>query len=427
MKKYLDQLPKEIQDLLHLISKIARELKMPAYLVGGFVRDLFLGVSNFDLDIAIEGEGIVFAENLSKKLGGKLTPHRRFKTATLVVSHKLKIDIATARREIYPQAASLPEVTPGCLKDDLFRRDFTINAMAISISGEDYGRLIDLFGGRNDLRQKKIRILHDLSFIDDPTRILRAIRFQERFAFKMEPQTLKFLKAACRNKMLESVEPQRLRDELVLVLKENDPLRQIARIRGLAGFSFIHPCLFVTTKQLRLIKEIRQQVKWYNQKYYHRRQLDSWIVYLTGLIDSLKIAQVKLFCKKFAFHSGVEKRILTSKKINSGIIKKLSNNGIKPSEAFRILEPLSYETLIMLKAKYRDPIVQKNLKDFFNIYNGMCPHIRGDDLRKLGFVPGPHYKKIFTRVLNARLNGKIKTKEEEITFIVKLTKKGSSI
>ncbi|MDD5595678.1 MAG: hypothetical protein PHY94_05485, partial [Candidatus Omnitrophica bacterium] len=211
MRKYLEQLPKEIKDLLRLIGKTSGKLKMPAYLVGGFVRDLVLGVNNFDLDIAIEGEGIVFAEDLSKELGGKLTLHRRFRTATLAPSHKLKIDIATARREIYPQAASLPEVRPGCLKDDLFRRDFTINAMAVSISGEDYGKLIDIFGGRNDLREKKIRILHDLSFIDDPTRILRAIRFQERFAFKIEPQTLKLLKAACRNKMLESVEPQRLR------------------------------------------------------------------------------------------------------------------------------------------------------------------------------------------------------------------------
>ncbi|MDD5596123.1 MAG: hypothetical protein PHY94_07790, partial [Candidatus Omnitrophica bacterium] len=258
-------------------------------------------------------------------------------------------------------------------------------------------------------------------------RILRAIRFQERFAFKIEPQTLKLLKAACRNKMLESVEPQRLRDELVLILKENDPLRQIIRIRELAGFRFIHPRLILTSRQLRLIKAIRQQIKWYNQKYAHRRQLDSWIVYLTGLIDGLEIAQVKSFCKNFAFHSGVEKRILVSKNLKPRLVKKLSDNNLKPSESFRILEPLSYETLILLKAKYHNPTMQRNLKDFFNIYNGMRPHIRGDDLCKLGIIPGPHYKKIFTRVLNARLNGKIKTKEEEIAFIIKLTRKGRSI
>ncbi|MDD2752516.1 MAG: hypothetical protein PHN59_05225, partial [Candidatus Omnitrophica bacterium] len=313
----------------------------------------------------------------------------------------------------------------GCLEDDLFRRDFTINAMAISISGKNYGKLIDIFDAKADLAGKIIRILHDLSFIDDPTRILRAVRFEQRLSFKIEPHTLSLIKAACKKKALNSVEPQRLRDELMLVLKEKDPLRQITRIKNLSGFTFIHPRLRLNNKQLGLIKGISREIGWFNRKYSHRRQLDNWLIYLIGMLDALKLPEIKYFCKRFAFPAGVEKRILSFKELNPRVIKNLCGNKMRPSEIFKALEPLSYEVLIALKAKYKNHCLQKNLQDFLNIYNGLRPHTRGDDLRKLGICPGPHYKKIFDHVLNARLNGRVKTKEEEIALIAKLTKKGS--
>ncbi|MDD4898994.1 MAG: hypothetical protein PHT31_02780 [Candidatus Omnitrophica bacterium] len=441
MKEYLEKLPKDLQEILHLIGKLAAEMDMPAYLVGGFVRDLILGVDNFDLDIVIEGDGIAFAEKLGEKFNAKITRHRRFGTATLALAHKLKIDgsplltidlesirkidIATARKEIYPHPASLPEVTPGCLEDDAFRRDFTINAMAISISGKNYGKLVDIFNGKADLAHKKIRVLHDLSFVDDPTRILRAIRFEQRFNFRIEPHTLKLLQKSCREKALNSVEPQRLRDELVLVLKEYDPVRQVNRVRKLSGFTFMHPRLTLSDKQLELLKGISREISWFERQYAHRRQLESWLVYLIGMLDVLKLAQVRDFCRRFAFPSGVKKRILSFKDLSPRIIKNLCGKNIKPSQIFQALEPLSYEVLIALKAKYRNICLQKNIQVFFKEFNGLRPHTKGEDLRKLGIEPGPHYKKIFDSLLKARLNGKVKTKEEEIALITKLTKKGS--
>lgn len=423
MKSYLKNLPEEIKDLIQIASKIAYHHNMPAYLVGGFVRDLWLGVKNLDLDIAVEGEGIKFAEELSRILKAKLICHKRFGTATITLKHNLKIDIASARKEIYPHPASLPVVSKGSLKDDLARRDFTINAMAISIERKDFGKLIDFFCGRDDLLRKRIRVLHNLSFIDDPTRILRAIRFEKRYNFKIEPDTLGLLKEAVRAKMLEQVQPHRLRDELILILKEKDPLKQIRRLQELVAFKFIHPGLSHLESNQKLLRSIQGQLDWFKKNYPRRRALDSWLIYFLGLLDSLNIKAVSALCKKFSFKRGEEKRILSYKKINRRFIQQLKQDKIKASKIFHLLEPLSYEVIILLKAKYKNRNIQTYIKDFFDIYNGMHILISGDDLHRLGVLPGPFYQKIFTRVLKEKLEGKIKTRDEELVLIKELIKK----
>ena len=423
MKEYLKRLPKDLQDLISQASSLAYSNNMAVYLVGGFVRDLILGVKNLDLDIVVEGDGIKFAEVLSQKLNVGLTRHRRFGTATVILKKHLKVDIATTRQEYYPEAAHLPEVTCGVLKDDLMRRDFTINAMAISINRQDFGRFIDCFGGRQDLADKKIRVLHNLSFIDDPTRILRAIRFEQRYNFKIEPKTLKLLREANELKMLERVQPQRLRDELILILKEGYPLKPLNRIKELIKFNFINSGLSLSKKNLVFLKSVESQINWFKRKYPKRRQLDTWLSYLIGLIDPLNINNIKLICKKFAFRRGEEKRILAYKKLEPQFIKELSRDKIKASRVFSLLEPLSYEVIILIKAKFKNKNLEKHVKDFFEIYNGAHLYISGADLHKLGLTPGPYYQKIFHRVLNAKLDGLVKTKKEELGLINKITKR----
>ncbi len=453
MREYLKKLPKAVQDLISRAQGIASCNKMPAYLVGGFVRDLILGVENLDLDIVVEGDGIRFAEEFAKHLKAKLIRHRRFGTATIILKPHLKIDpstplrvngesfdiaqdaskdaepvearsrtidIASARKEFYPRPAQLPIVTAGKLKDDLLRRDFTINAMGLSIDDEDFGKLIDLFKGKADLDNKKIRILHNLSFIDDPTRILRAIRFEKRYDFKIEPKTLKLLKEAVKFKMLGEVQPQRIRDDLILILKEKHPLKEIKRLQELVGFGFISPRLSVSVKAYKLIRAIERQINWFKITYPQRRLLDTWLIYFMGLIDALNIADVNAVCKKFVFRKGEEKRIFTYKKIKHKFILGLNKKKIRPSEIFAIFEPLSYEAILLLKAKYKNRQIQQHIEDFFEIYNGMRIQIRGDDLHKLGVTPGPYYQKIFTQVLKAKLNGLVKTKDEELALIKKL-------
>jgi tRNA nucleotidyltransferase (CCA-adding enzyme) len=420
MRDYLNKLPKEIQDLIHLASDIAASHNMRAYLVGGFVRDLILGVKNLDLDIVVEGNGIKFAADLASILKAKLVRHHRFGTATVVLRHHFKVDIASARKETYPHPGSLPVVSLGNIKDDLTRRDFSINAMAISIMQKDFGTLLDYFRGKSDLRNKRIRVLHELSFMDDPTRILRAIRFEQRYNFKIEPQTLKLLRKAAKLEMLERVQPQRLRDDLVLILKENEPIREIKRIKELVGFSFISPSLKVTASTYKFLSSLRGEISWFKKNYAHRRSLEVWLIYLAGLIDSLDIPGTKKFFKEYVLRKGEEKRILGSKKISRKSISELTKARLRPSRIYQLLEPLSYEVIILLKARYKNKYLERHIEDFLEIYNGMRIFTSGHDLHLMGLAPGPHYQKIFACVLKAKLEGKVKTKEEEILLIKKL-------
>ena len=423
MREILNRLSEDIRGLVVQAGKTAERSGIRAYLVGGFLRDLILGVENFDLDIAVEGDGIGFAEALAKGLQGKLVRHRRFGTATIILSWGVKLDIATARREVYPRPGELPVVTPGSIRDDLFRRDFTINALAVSITGSDFGKVIDLYGAKEDIRKKRVRVLHDLSFLDDPTRILRAIRFEQRFAFRIEPRSLKLAQEACRKKMLERVEPQRLRDEIILMLKERRPLLEIRRMKKLVGFAFISPDLRVNAGSYALFRSVEASLRWFDREMCHRRRLDNWIIYLMALTQSLDERATAAFCRKFAFGRGETIRLISYKHHHRAIAEKLSVRKITPAKIFSILEPLSYELLVMLRAQYRNRLIRGRIEEFLKVYNGTKIHTRGCDLKKLGVLPGPEYKKIFDQVLFAKLNGKTPTKEDELELICRLLNK----
>jgi len=422
MKGYFRKIPGELQELISIAGSIADLYQMPAYLVGGFVRDLIMGVENLDSDIVVEGDGIQFAEALAKKCAARLVRHRRFGTATVVINPHLKVDISTARRESYPMPASLPVVEPSDIREDLARRDFTINAMAASINKDNFGRLLDLFGGRSDIRKKNIRILHTLSFMDDPTRMLRAVRFEKRYGFKIESRTLRLLKEVSRIKMLERVHPHRVRDELILILKERDPLGPIRGIQDLMGFGFISRDLKISQKAWGLLKAVKKEIAWFKQAYPRRRRLDSWLIYFMAMLESLDAAGVKKVAQKFALSRGEAKRILTYKGIETTFVAELSAGNIKPAHVYHLLEPLSYEVIIMLRAKYRNRNILRHTDAFFGSYNGIRISISGNDLKRLGLKPGPRFEKILRKILDARLDGLVKTRDEEIALARKLAK-----
>lgn len=422
MKKYLNNLSTKVKNFIAKAGRSADRHNMTAYLVGGLVRDLFLGVKNLDLDIVVEGDGIRFAEDIAGTLGVRLIAHRRFGTATLFINPDFKVDIATTRRETYPQPASLPVVERGSLRDDLARRDFSINAMAISINGNNPGELVDFFGGSSDISLRKIRVLHGRSFIDDPTRILRAVRFEQRYGFQIETDTLKYLKEAKRLGMLAKVQPHRLRDELILFLKERHPLKGVKRLNSLAGFAFISPRLSVSKKTYTLFSSIEKEISWFQKNFPANRMLDTWLIYLAALLEGTNSASIRSICKNFAFRRGEEKRILSYKKVANRIAGELGRQKIEPSEVFSLLEPLSYEVIILLRAKYKNANLRKHILRFLRVYNGMRIAIGGNDLAGLGIKPGPHYQKIFRKVLRAKLNGSVSSQEEELGMIKKITR-----
>ncbi len=233
MKNLLLSLNPKSLGLVRSIGLLAQEQGMAAYLVGGPVRDLMLKHTNIDLDITVEGNGIRLAEGwASRHHGARVTRYPAFKTATVHLPDGSVVDFATARSEIYVRRGAYPAVVPSGIKDDLLRRDFTINAMAIAIGPNTWGKLVDPFGGRVDLRLKRIRILHEKSFLDDPTRILRAARFKARLGFRMEAKTLQILKSAVKIKVLDTIKPQRYLKDFNKVLKEPSSKEAIKYLRS---------------------------------------------------------------------------------------------------------------------------------------------------------------------------------------------------
>ena len=382
-----------------------------------------LGLPNFDLDITIEGDGLDFATKLADRLKARLSLHKRFKTATLLTQDRIKIDISTARSEIYKTPASLPIVTCGAIKDDLKRRDFTINAMALSIKPFEPERLIDFFNGRKDIRNKKIRLLHDLSFIDDPTRMLRAIRFEQRYGFRIEPESLNLLNKARDSGVLGLVNPHRLKDEIVLIFKEDYPTKYVVRIEKLLGFSFISRRIRLNKKKIKYLDSIYKTIQWFNKELPQHRKLDTWLMYFIGLISDLNPKEIHSIFRRFAFSKGETKRALSFKKIIENSLESRLKMRLPASRLYRLLEPLSYEIILMIKARSKHKLLNKNIYNFLKIYNGMRIHLRGSDLVNLGIPRGPGYKKILERILYARLDRKVNNKQEELKLAQSLAKK----
>lgn len=235
----LDQLPSRILNLLRDAGVCAEEMGFCAYAVGGLVRDLFLQRDNLDVDVVIEGNGIAFASGFSVGHNARLLTYEKFGTANLMFPDGFKIDVATARTETYERPAALPLVMPGSIRDDIFRRDFSINTLAVSLNPDRFGELIDLFHARNDIKKRLIRALHEKSFIDDPTRIFRAVRFEKRFGFKIESITEKLIQDAICEGLIERLSGHRISSELRLILKEGDPLLPVRRLDELGILSAV--------------------------------------------------------------------------------------------------------------------------------------------------------------------------------------------
>lgn len=427
-------LPKDILSVIEKISSLADEMNVGAYLVGGFVRDLLLNQRNFDLDIVIEnprlcgpahqnenveGCGIVFAEKLHAILGGHILIHKRFGTAVLTLPNKIKLDIATARSEAYTEPAALPVVKFGSLYNDLFRRDFTINAMAVSINKRNFGELADYFGGLADLKNKKIRILHNLSFMDDPTRMLRAVRFEQRYGFRLEKLTLRLFNKAEKFKMLDRVNKHRTRDEFILMLKEDAVLDMLRRFNELYGFSFIHKDVKLSGLAFAGLKKLDRTIKIFHRQFPEKRVLDSWVILFTALLDGLGVNDIKNTCYDFALTKSDARRILSYHAEYEAIIKRLSAREIKPSLVYRLLEPLSFEAIVLLMAKTKKAVIINRLNLFLAAHNGIKLAVGGEDLKVLGLLPGPHFKEILTKTLHAKIDKIVISRDDEIKFIKK--------
>jgi tRNA nucleotidyltransferase (CCA-adding enzyme) len=342
--------------------------------------------------------------------------HRKFGTCTVFLKDKMKIDLATARKEVYEKPAALPTVEFSSLKNDLIRRDFTINAMAISLNKANFGQLIDFFNGEPDLAHARIRALHDKSFIDDPTRIFRAVRFEQRLGFAIEKHTEELILGAVEKEMIEKVEPQRVRDEIILILQEEDALKALKRMAELHELKFIHHDLKLDKNAVELYYSINKACRWYGPL--GKRPVEKWLIYLTALLDQLSYGEVLSICNKFVFRSSDKARILSYKKYGRRLGRSLAKRRkMPPSEVYRLLRQLSYEAILLLMARTDSKIAKKRIKDFITGYNEVRIAIKGDDIKALGLKPGPRFKKLLDSVLYKKIDGKLKTKRDELAYV----------
>lgn len=412
-----EQLPRDVIQLLKDFGELAEGLGYKAYAVGGFIRDLLLRRSNLDIDIVVEGDGIGFARAFAEKYGVRARCHKKFNTAVLIFPDGLKVDVATARLEYYQYPAALPVVQFGSLKMDLYRRDFTINTLAVALNPEEFGELIDFFGGQKDIKDKAVRVLHNLSFVEDPTRILRAVRFEQRFSFKVGKQTAGLMRNTVKMGLLSKLGGHRLFHELQQILMEEDPLPAIRRMGEFEVLAAFHPSLRYDAHMQALFARVKEVISWYELSFLDE-PLESWWVYFLVLFSRLSRKELKQVLDRLEIPLSRQERIVwTYNRVDHllGTFFRLPDP--RPSDIYRALQPFRPEELLFLMVQATCEDVRRIVSHYCHRYRHVQTELKGRDLKAMGFPPGPLYSRILNDLLDARLNGQVRSRAEELEFV----------
>lgn len=402
-------LPAEYLNMIGVAGELAHELGLEIYLVGGAVRDILLGKSSLDVDLVVEGDAPLLASQLARIIGDEIVVHRRFGTAKLR-HKKTSIDFITARTETYAYPGALPTVRPGSIEDDLFRRDFTINAMAIHLNLNNYGKLVDPCKGVDDLKNRLIRILHEKSFADDATRILRAIRYEQRFDFQLEPFTERLLHQNL--SMLSSISGDRTRHELEHMLKEEYPEKMLLRASALGVLQKIYPAL--------------KGDVWLEGKFNQARFINrspSIALYFSLLIYHLTHEEVEDLIGCLNIPKTVALIIRDTLRIKE-ILPSLADPKLSPSVIYRLLE-CYHQLSIQANAIASDSeLLRQRLYLYLDKLRYIKTSLNGVELQKMGVSPGIRLGEILREMHDAKLNQVVKTREEEEELVHRLLLEG---
>lgn len=400
LKEYL---PQQLFYLLQDAGVKATELGQTLFLVGGVVRDLFLGRTNCDLDVVVEGDAIKLAQELAKSSQVKAILHHRFGTAKLRFAD-FSLDIATSRRESYKCPGTLPDVQPGSITDDLLRRDFSVNAMALYLTPERFGELIDPYLGQEDINDRLIRILHPNSFRDDATRIFRAIRYEQRLGFKIEQHTANLLR---RNlNMIGTISGDRIRHELVLILMEAYPERVLRRAEELGVFAELHPSLKGNGRLSAQFEQARQLDK----------RSSVYSLYLCLLVYHLSAGENEQLMAQFNFPSKLAEATQQTLRLKAQL-DCLTKPGIKPSDVYQLLHGYITQAVQANMLASQSEAIKQHLHLYLTKLRYMKPLLSGDDVSKLGVPSGPQCGDVLDILLGARLNGEVRTKQDEKNLV----------
>jgi tRNA nucleotidyltransferase (CCA-adding enzyme) len=454
--RHADAIAKKLQEslnpvqysLLRLIGEEIGVLNYTVYVVGGFVRDLLLNnhqldVSALDMDIVIEGNAIAFAHRMQSLYGGRVVPHKRFNTAKWLLDdphHAIDkqklfadltnaggsaggtadqlpahLDFVTARTEFYTAPTVLPTVEDSSIKLDLHRRDFTINTLALCLNRERWGELLDFWGGVNDLKLGVIRILHSLSFVDDPTRILRAARYEQRFGFKIEARTLELLLGAV--ELLDRVTPARIRHELERILMEETPEKALARLQELGVLHQLHPALTFDARlaeAFAALRAARAQAR--SDQLLATESID--LLYWGILVGKIPAVAHTQLAARLGLR-GETQQVMAGLAHLHRHLGELQQPDLKPSQVVAILDPVDPITLALLPMIYADQTqVRDYAERYLSTWRHLQPELDGHDLAQMGIARGPIYSVILRKLRAARLDGKIETREDEVAFVL---------
>lgn len=438
--------------LLKSVAKAAHAQRAALYIVGGFVRDMLLDRPSFDFDLVVEGDAIQLAHSLSARFGGRVTSHARFGTSkwhigedkiallkeleaenlpkinqanNAVRSQMLNpenlpdsLDLISARTEFYTHPTALPTVERGSIKLDLHRRDFTINTLALRLDGYHYAELHDYWGGYNDLQNGLIRVLHSLSFVDDPTRMLRAVRFEQRFDFRIEDRTLELINSAIR--LLERVSGDRIRHELDHIFSEDEADKMLARLDQLDLLRAIQRNLSWDdwlSQRIHSLAELSPEAEWHIEVSNSKLKVDlAYILWLLRL-NPLRTGQV---VRRLKIPSRLAGNIFSAQDLWRDIESLLS---MKPSEVVMRLDGIEPLGIYANYLASSDQAVREIIWNYTTKWRQIYPQTNGHILQKLGLPPGPSYRKILQTLRSAWLDGTIDSPEEEISLLEKLLPK----
>ncbi len=413
-------LSRDIVTLLKTIGEVGEKCDYSIFVVGGFVRDILLGVASFDIDIVVEGDGIHFARQLASYLHGTVRTHDKFNTGVVTLPDGCKIDVATARLEYYEYPAALPKVESSSIKLDLFRRDFTINAMAIHLNPQNFGILVDFFNCQNDLKDHAIRILHNLSFVEDPTRIFRAIRFEQRFGFELGKHTEKQVKIAVAKNLFNAHMGGRFHYEMSHILMEDDPIPPIKRLNHFKLLPFLHPRLKLNKRVVETLNEAKQAVSWY-QLLYREEECCLWMVYMLALTCRLKTSLFKDLCHNLGVPPRATITLIEQRVAGDRAIRTLDKaKDLPQSLIYFALNKLQPEGILYAMAGCRNKNSRQAISTFVTTLSGVTTKLKGDDLKKLGYPPGPLFKTMLQTLLTHTLDGKCTSREDEIALLQQL-------
>jgi tRNA nucleotidyltransferase (CCA-adding enzyme) len=375
------------------------------YLVGGTVRDILLGEHGFDVDIAVEGDAIAFARDLAQALGGRVTPHEKFGTAVVLYGDGGRVDVVTTRTEFYDAPAALPSVERAGLHEDLFRRDFTINAMAVSLKPADFGRLVDPYGGRRDLTAGVLRVLHNLSFIDDPTRIFRAVRYEARYGFRLDEHSARLARGCVEMGLVGDLSSARLRDELISLLEEPEAPHALVRLGQLGADRAVHPGLRADEEAERLLGRalaLRGEVG---------VDMPAWRLGFAVLARGLEPNEALGWLERLKVRRRDAGRIAGAAVVAPRIVERLRSDRPAPAEVVALADPYAPDAPLLALALDES---LASLREYFGRLRGVRLEITGADLASLGLAESPRVGEVLAELRRRKLNGELDGRDSEL-------------